>query len=73
MDSILASDNLGEVEVGSADCAGGNCLETFCESLRTLTSQRDTHDFLVFSGYNRVWTVQVCMAFQVAYFLCCKP
>lgn len=73
MDSILASDNHGEVEMGSANCASGDCLQTFCKLLRNVAGQRAIRIFsFTFSGYNRVRTVQMCMAFQVVYFQCCK-
>lgn len=59
MVSVLASDNLGEVEVGSAHCAGSHCFKTFRGLLMDLT-----HDFLIcFLDIKRVWTVQVCITF----------
>jgi hypothetical protein len=46
MVNVLAPDNLGEVEVGGADCASSDCLKIFCGFLTKLAGQRDTRDFL---------------------------
>jgi len=46
MVSFLAADNLGEVEVGSVDCAGSNRIKTFCGFLMYLAGQPGAHHFL---------------------------
>lgn len=61
MVTILASNYLGEVEVGSVDCAGGYRLQTFCGFLIWLASAIHTIFFHV-SGCEGVWIVQVCTA-----------